>query len=508
MKRKLKNIVVMSLTMFFSPPVLAGSLDSPADPSHADSAMFTLTDIYNRLNDGTTGAKRSGGFVEPDSGPTAGTGYTLNDIMDIAPVINANGATSAEVLNGKFYWGLLNGLWGLQQGTATAGADVTGADGSLEITIPDGFYSNKTATANDSDLTAANIKNGINIFGVTGTYSEIGGNIQDTSSGDATTADIASGKKAWVDGIEVIGNVPAGNDVSGTDGQKTFTIPDGLYSGKTATANDTDLTATNIKTGVNIFGITGSVVEATGDATAADVLTSKTFSNSSGAGINGTMADKEGDNASTAQTADSGVNKLTAPTGFYDGDDTVTATDAEIAALDSDLTAENIKKDVDIFGVTGTYEAGPTCSGTLNGTRWCDNDNGTVTDMTTGLIWLQKADWGGQKQWDGNSNDNAHVRAGILKAEDEDWLTDGSEEGDWRLPTKNELVGITTGTEPVRDLEVEMRAFSGVQTGPYWSSSSKASMPSHAWSVDFEEGGVLSSGKTNTNDVWPVRGGQ
>lgn len=36
-----------------------------------------------------------------------------------------------------------------------------------------------------------------------------------------------------------------------------------------------------------------------------------------------------------------------------------------------------------------------TCKGTLYENRWCDNGNGTVTDLTTCLVWLKKADWGG-----------------------------------------------------------------------------------------------------------------
>jgi hypothetical protein len=45
--------------------------------------------------------------------------------------------------------------------------------------------------------------------------------------------------------------------------------------------------------------------------------------------------------------------------------------------------------------------SGTTCSGTLSsGGRWCDNGNGTVTDMTTGLIWLKNATCGGMKTWD------------------------------------------------------------------------------------------------------------
>ncbi|MCG2767036.1 MAG: hypothetical protein L6435_01460, partial [Anaerolineae bacterium] len=53
--------------------------------------------------------------------------------------------------------------------------------------------------------------------------------------------------------------VLAGIAASGSDGDKTFDIPDGLYSGsKTCTANDAQLAAGNIKSGVDIFGVAGS----------------------------------------------------------------------------------------------------------------------------------------------------------------------------------------------------------------------------------------------------------
>ncbi|EDN65807.1 Fibronectin, type III [Beggiatoa sp. PS] len=152
----------------------------------------------------------------------------------------------------------------------------------------------------------------------------------------------------------------------------------------------------------------------------------------------------------------------------------------------------------------------PTClpPKTLNGTRWCDNGDGTVTDLTTGLIWLKDVSWGGLKKWDANGNDNAHVRAGTLKSGTAG-LTDSSEVGDWRLPTKNELVGIATGTESV--YPSNMRAFSGIQSGYYWSSTTDANDTTSAWRVDFPTGGGGSIGpgtKTNSYSMWPVRGGK
>jgi hypothetical protein len=150
--------------------VLAGNLDPPSGPTDAASQMHTLEQIYQRLNAGTEDTKMTS-FTEPASGPGTGTMHTLDDIMGIAPAAdNTNGALPAEVLAGKTFWSLrTNSAWGLQTGTAVAGDNVDGVDGSKTFDIPDGFYSGKTATANDKDLLANNIKSGIDILGVTGT---------------------------------------------------------------------------------------------------------------------------------------------------------------------------------------------------------------------------------------------------------------------------------------------------------------------------------------------------
>ena len=53
---------------------------------------------------------------------------------------------------------------------------------------------------NDADLTSSNIRNGIDLFGVTGSSY-----VANTATGDAASGDIRSGKKAWVDGVEITG---------------------------------------------------------------------------------------------------------------------------------------------------------------------------------------------------------------------------------------------------------------------------------------------------------------
>jgi hypothetical protein len=71
------------LLVVFAVPGLCGELDDPPAPTSADSAMYTISDVYNRINDGTAGTKRSGAFTEPSAGP-ASTGHTLTELYDLA----------------------------------------------------------------------------------------------------------------------------------------------------------------------------------------------------------------------------------------------------------------------------------------------------------------------------------------------------------------------------------------------------------------------------------------
>ena len=51
----------------------------------------------------------------------------------------------------------------------------------------------------------------------------------DTDSGDAAAGDIRSGKKAWVDGSEVTGSIPAKTASDLTVSGKTVSVPAGIY---------------------------------------------------------------------------------------------------------------------------------------------------------------------------------------------------------------------------------------------------------------------------------------
>lgn len=74
--------------------------------------------------------------------------------------------------------------------------------GTADITIKSGVYLAEDQTIKgDGNLTAENIKAGVSIFNVDGTF---------TSDADAADADIAEGKTAYVNGVKVVGTATGG----------------------------------------------------------------------------------------------------------------------------------------------------------------------------------------------------------------------------------------------------------------------------------------------------------
>lgn len=132
--------------------------------------MYTLEDIYHRLDAGTTG-DRSVGFDDPLVGPSA-TGVTLDQVMSMAPAADdLNGAMTVDVLSGKTFWGLTSGEWGLMAGTITNhGAGPTITPSATGQSFGAGYYSSDIIVEGDADLTADKIVWPHVIFGVQGSY--------------------------------------------------------------------------------------------------------------------------------------------------------------------------------------------------------------------------------------------------------------------------------------------------------------------------------------------------
>jgi hypothetical protein len=205
-----------------------------------------------------------------------------------------------------------NGYDGLSQVTVNAvsktyvGSGVTKKSaatytpGTSDQSIASGQYLNGTQTIKgDSNLTAANIKSGVKIFNVTGSYagsSSSGGT--DTSDATATASDIAKGKTAYVQGKKVTGKLTeylAGETLSYyTSGDEEITIK-----------RDSDSDNISIKIHCfdddkimrhNSYIKLGADAILFGNATAADVAKGKTFTSAAGVNVTGTAEPAESNN--------------------------------------------------------------------------------------------------------------------------------------------------------------------------------------------------------------------
>lgn len=86
----------------------------------------------------------------------------------------------------------------------------------------------------------------------------------DTASADITSADVLTGKTAYGSGGEVSGGMTNNGSTSGTISTKagTVTIPVGYTSGGTVSISSTEqnkIIAGNIKSGVTLLGVAGSL---------------------------------------------------------------------------------------------------------------------------------------------------------------------------------------------------------------------------------------------------------
>ena len=150
---------------------------------------------------------------------------------------------------------------------------------------------------------------------------------------------------------------------SGTDGYSPISV-----SAVTASI-DSNIQAGNIKDGVTILSVNGSLVELEGE-TRTETLTSSsgnTFTPSSGKnGI--TSITVTPNNEARTVTPTTSQQSLNVNSG-YSGNGTITV-NAVTSAIDQNISAGNIKKDVTILGVTGSYEG----SGGGGSTEYTDPD--------------------------------------------------------------------------------------------------------------------------------------
>lgn len=307
------------------------------------------------------------------------------------------------------------------------------------------------------------------------------------AQGNAVDADVLEGKTfSNKTDVNIPGSMKNNGAITFNPGTADQVVPAGFHNGFGTVKGDADLVTGNIKAGVTVFGVSGKteVVDTTsGNAVAGEIFSGKKAW-VDGSEITGSMT-----NVGT-QNVTPGTSNVTITQGYHSGSGQVSG--------DADLVTGNVRAGVDIFGVAGNSNVVNTSSGDATsadirfgkkawvdgsevtgyrtgGTpvnpaatysplkRWADNGNGTITDTTTGLIWYHQGNilWGTYAQCSANISIMSQGTPGDL--------VDGSAVFNWRLPTVNEMLTLTSGTEAISPSTPYL--FSGIQTAWYWTSS-------------------------------------
>lgn len=132
--------------------------------------------------------------------------------------------------------------------------------------------------------------------------------------------------------------------------------------------------------------------------------------------------------------------------------------------------------------------------------RFTDNEDGTVTDNLTGLIWLKNADPFGFKKWQQALEECNELSSGQYG------LRDDSKPGDWRLPNIKEIESLIDYNRAGPCLPKGWeKVFQNVRASSYWTSTSVAKAPSEAMFIILGVGPGIFESKEHQFFVWPVR---
>lgn len=427
---------------------VTGTLYGDIDPTKV-LTVASAAGSYNAANltadkiklDVVFGASGETGTLAPDGAAAA------TDCLDTKTFYSGNSWTqkTGSIANCSSEGGsacyAASGYW-----TASAGSNVTGADGSISFSIPNGYYSSKTCTVADSDLAVGNIKSGVTILGSVGEYPSA----TYTLSSASATADLAA----------------SGNNISSSNGAVEWWQSDGTR--QTATLDFPTLS--NVCSGDTSNNSAGTL-----SVTAAYLSVGNTW-----CGTAGTLL------------ANLFNGSLTAG-GFSGGSQTNGGVD--------DYNAGNAAG-----RPTDSYSKGWT-SCTSGADNYCGTNDpfADMKDNSTGLVWSKPCSGSGcstsaepadtNYSWDGTTDaSNNSLTASVLCSQDLGTTHDAG----WSLPHQKQLM------QAYIDGSYGNLEASGV-TRYYWSGTTKSDSTTGAWSPSLSNGYTTTNAKTNSYYVRCVR---
>ncbi len=196
-----------------------------------------------------------------------------------------------------------------------------------------------------SKIIPANIKSGVQILGVSGTF---------TSDATASASNILSPNTAFVNGEKIIGTMQDNGAINNkiSTASDVYTIPEGYHNGEgtvsISSVEQAKIISENIRAGVQILGITGSF---TSDANAitSQILDGQT-AYVNGLKITGSMNNR----AAVNGVISTKTGSFTIQQGYHNGEGEVKIDENEQAKI----IPQNIKSGIEILGVMGTHETG------------------------------------------------------------------------------------------------------------------------------------------------------
>ena len=303
------------------------------------------------------------------------------------------------------------------------------------------------------------------------------GTMNTCNAGTAAAADVLSGKTfSGSAGLGVIGTMANNGAVNITPGASAQTIPAGYHNGSGSVAGDANLVAGNIKNGVSIFGVTGTL---------------------------GSKLPQSGQTTSYGPGSDGNV-QAGATLSYTDN------TDGTITDQNTGLMWEKKDDSGGLHDKNNTYTWGMTSSPyTMNGTMvttfLAQLNNRCAGDGTTDCTA------GGDAACVGIGTGNLAGKCGFASHRD------------WRIPNAKELQSIINYEirypGPTVDpkfhqaatctgcTDVTLAACSCTASYGYWSSTTFAYYLDFAWIVLFNDGTVGFDSKSYPYSVRAVRGG-